>query len=100
MKLLKKLTGKISVLWLSGEDIKCAHLDLRFEKSLPVAVTQSLHYLRSNDDISLAVATNSPSTRNEPVNIVQIEHEKRDLPLTSSNVFIVIHNHFYDGKIL
>ena len=100
MKLLKKLTCKISVLWLSGEDIKRVNLDLRFEKSLPVAITQSLHYLRSNDDVSLAVATNSPSTCNEPVNIVQIVHEKRDLPLTSSNFFIVTHNNFYDEKIL
>ena len=76
----KKLTGKIGVLWLSSEDIKrvTAHLDVRFEKSLPVAGTHSLHYLRSNDDISLAVATHSPFTRNEPVNIVQVVQAPRN----------------------
>ena len=76
----KKLTGKIGVLWLSSEDIKrvTAHLDSRFEKSFPVAGTHSVQYLRSNDDISLAVATNSPFTRNEPVNIVQVVQTPRN----------------------
>ena len=76
----KKRKGKIGVHWLSGEDIKrvTAHLDSRFEKSLPVAGTHSLHYLQNNDDISLAVATNSPFTRNEPVNIVLVVQTPRN----------------------
>ena len=69
-----KLAKKIEVLWLTLDETRkvVAKLDERFADCAVVCGTQSVHYLKREDDTCIATALNSAFTRDERLTTHQL----------------------------